>query len=155
MFFLKNEYFFYCHRKLYLSDISCSDNLVFRELTSKDINNNAIFNHKGRKGRYINYLKCGHRFFGFVNTDNKVVSYLWTTCGVNITPLSRYCELMVGKDKFYIWDCRTLSLYKNKGLYKCGLKEIAAIAAHASFDKVMICNLKNNYISNKTMKSLN
>lgn len=59
----------------------CYKDFQFRELTSKDFSNTAVFDVKNRRNRYLHHMENGHQCFGFENREGIIVSYLWLSLG--------------------------------------------------------------------------
>lgn len=158
-------YNLYNRKKFFFYGINCDlvdfDNkeaintFLFRELTIEDIEQSDIFFVKSRVSRYKNNLSNGHRCFGFVNAQGKVISYLWLSVFDKIPPLTKSVSLVINPGLAYIWDCRTSENYMRQGLYKSGLINLMRIIKKMNIDEVRICNLDDNLIATKTMLSLN
>ncbi len=149
------SYLFYEMNTRHFNNIGNTYNqFIFKEFMESDFQNNRLFEKKDRMARYVYFLKCGHRCFGFVDAAGHVVSYLWLSVEGMTVPFSGSSTLKVGQGIAYIWDCRTAEEYQGTGLYKEGLKRLTQFATSLNVQRVMICHLNHNKIAYNTMCSL-
>lgn len=124
----------------------------FRELTLEDFYKNAVFEVANRRDRYLNYLKNGHRCFGFEDQKGIIVTYFWLTIGepnrFRPVPVFRGSNWLLDSHEAYIWDCHTILGYRRRGLYKEGLKRLVAMCQRQKIKQIMMSSEVSNRVSN-------
>lgn len=130
------------------------DDFRFDFITKPEILNDPIFKQNNRMERYLKYIDESYKCIGFKTEDNKIASYIWYSDFNTNIPFNKKIILKLPIRTAYIWDCRTSSKFKNKGLYKEGLKLLLSYLETKGIEKVYICNLVDNIYAEKTMKSL-
>ena len=103
----------------------------FSALTDEHFNRCSLAREKQRAVQFRARLREGFRAYGFVHAQDEPVSYLWVSHGedgVHATPFECGTRLHTDAEQIYIWDCRTHPDHEGRGLYRHGLRELAAIA---------------------------
>lgn len=123
--------------------------LNFTELNPSGLDKSPLFSERGRHERFSRRFTEGHRCFGFVASDGTPLSYLWLTRrdqGARI-PIGLGVNLLPGTDDAYIWDCRTDQAAQGRGLYRDGLRHLAALAKNEAAANVWIDCAPDNIAS--------
>lgn len=102
----------------------------FRALRATDFSHGALFQEKNRAAYFEQRLNAGHRCFGFVTQQGETVAYLWLSSPQYETPSAPFelgLSCRIPPRTGYIWDCRTKPEFRNRGLYRHGLKLLQAL----------------------------
>ena len=130
----------------------------FRELIPDDFSNHAVFEIKNRRSRYLDHLKNGHRCFAFENNRGDIVAYFWLTFGDTVysrpVPIFRKSTWLLTEGEAYIWDCRTIDAYRQRGLYKEGLNRLVYLCQQQNVMNIMMSSHASNQASNAGIMSV-
>ena len=119
------------------------EGLEFRALGAMDFSRGALFQEKNRARHFEQRLKIGHRCWGFVTEHGEAVSYLWLSSprfGTPTAPFELGLTCRIAPRTGYIWDCRTQTEFRNRGLYRQGLKRLRALCRADGMQSALIAS---------------
>ncbi|MDB4349671.1 GNAT family N-acetyltransferase [Omnitrophica bacterium] len=122
---------------------------AFREIKRDSFKSDPIFAEKNRQARFCSHFDKGHRCYGFFDSDDFIVSYLWISISdKEITvPWIFNMRLIVRPGVAYIWDCFTAVDYRRQGLYRKGLLNARPVCFNKGVKKAYIYCTRDNLYS--------
>lgn len=129
------------------------DELTFGAVDPALFETDPIFAEKGRLESFPVQASRGHRCYAFFDDGGALASYIWITGDVNQQMMVPFVftglKMAVCPGSAYIWNCFTAPQFRNRGLYRNGLRSGLAVCATEGIDRVYIACEQNNAASVK------
>jgi hypothetical protein len=106
------------------SDEKAPEGYRFARLAREVLFRAALVREKNRYPHFLSRLDAGHEVYGFLDRADEVVCYLWVSVGPTVAPFEVGLNVRLDASQIYIWDCRTASAHRRKGLYQSGLRRL-------------------------------
>ncbi len=107
----------------------------------------SLLQKKGRAQRFAERLEVGHEWYGFLDDDGSLASYIWLSRHDRIgqpVPFAGPFSLSLQAGDAYVWDCRTDTRYRGRGLYPDALGHVRRTIARDCTHIWINCETSND-----------
>jgi len=136
-----------------ISNQASFDGFVFRKLAEKELVEAEFC--RPRLKLFRDRMSQGFDVFGYVSDEGTLAYYMWLCLGrkINWAPWALGAQIEVPSSSGYIFDCKTDTPYRNKGLYKAALKEGRRLCYQANCEMALIDVVPSNEPAVRAIKA--